>query len=209
MYIWEHLGTSRTILYHHPFEFHIEQLKNTQTNLWDNLISSIHLRTLGHLDHCSQCNVCYISLFSTPESKCRKRNHLVDDIMAFRAFWNTQWATYFGTDAIIGHLFDILWSQEILIGLGKSQETTNTICWYWFLGSVFPPEFTENHSLKLFKLNKGKKGMKKKKQFSLCISTQKSGLWQVLEKHFKNCKAALSPGRPCNPGLSWPVCFSF
>ena len=28
-------------------------VKNTQTNLWDNLVSSIYLRTLGHLDHCS------------------------------------------------------------------------------------------------------------------------------------------------------------
>ena len=45
--IWEHLGTPENI------QEHLGTSRNTQTNLWDTSYS-IHLRTLGHLDHCSQ-----------------------------------------------------------------------------------------------------------------------------------------------------------
>ena len=54
--IQEHLGTYRTILHHfRPFEFHIEQLRTLKPICRIYTLSySIHLRTLGHLDHCSQ-----------------------------------------------------------------------------------------------------------------------------------------------------------
>ena len=54
--IYKHLGTSRTILYHlGPFEFHIEQLRTLKPICRIYTLSySIHLTTLGHLDHCSQ-----------------------------------------------------------------------------------------------------------------------------------------------------------
>ena len=47
--IWEHLGTSETIWVSY------RTVKNTQTNLMGySIYLSIHIRTLGHLDLCSQ-----------------------------------------------------------------------------------------------------------------------------------------------------------